>query len=379
MDVESLLKFMVKRKASDLFITAGAAPSFKVHGKLEALAPTPLTAEQARSLVYSIMDSNHRAEFEATQESNFAIQVPAIGRFRINVFQQQNNVGMVLRRIETQIPDLSNLNLPPVLKELALMKRGLIIFVGATGTGKSTSLAAMIGYRNRHSSGHIVTIEEPIEFVHTHESCIVTQREVGIDTQSALAALKNAMRQSPDVLLIGEVRSREAMEQALLFGETGHLCLTTLHANNASQALERIINFFPEDRRAQLFMDLSMNLKAIIAQRLIPRADGKGRAIATEVLVNTPLVAELILRGELTELKDVMKKSLAAGMQTFDQSIHDLCIAKEISYESALEYAESPNEIRLLIKLRRGADVDALDPELQNAQLEDFRGGTHFE
>lgn len=379
MDVESLLKFMVKRKASDLFITAGAAPSFKVHGKLEALAPTPLTAEQARSLVYSIMDSNHRAEFEATQESNFAIQVPAIGRFRINVFQQQNNVGMVLRRIETQIPDLSNLNLPPVLKELALVKRGLIIFVGATGTGKSTSLAAMIGYRNRHSSGHIVTIEEPIEFVHTHESCIVTQREVGIDTQSALVALKNAMRQSPDVLLIGEVRSREAMEQALLFGETGHLCLTTLHANNASQALERIINFFPEDRRAQLFMDLSMNLKAIIAQRLIPRADGKGRAIATEVLVNTPLVAELILRGELTELKDVMKKSLAAGMQTFDQSIHDLCIAKEISYESALEYAESPNEIRLLIKLRRGADVDALDPELQNAQLEDFRSGTRFD
>lgn len=379
MDVESLLKFMVKRKASDLFITAGAAPSFKVHGKLEALAPTPLTAEQARSLVYSIMDSNHRAEFEATQESNFAIQVPAIGRFRINVFQQQNNVGMVLRRIETQIPDLSNLNLPPVLKELALMKRGLIIFVGATGTGKSTSLAAMIGYRNRHSSGHIVTIEEPIEFVHTHESCIVTQREVGIDTQSALVALKNAMRQSPDVLLIGEVRSREAMEQALLFGETGHLCLTTLHANNASQALERIINFFPEDRRAHLFMDLSMNLKAIIAQRLIPRADGKGRAIATEVLVNTPLVAELILRGELTELKDVMKKSLAAGMQTFDQAIHDLCIAKEISYESALEYAESPNEIRLLVKLGRGADVDALDPELQNAQLEDFRSGTRFD
>ncbi len=375
MDVESLLKFMVKKKASDLFITAGVAPSFKVHGKLEPLSRTGLTPDQARALVFSIMSSQHRATFERTMECNFALHVTDVGRFRVNVFQQQNHVGMVLRRIETAIPDVDDLGLPPLVKELVMAKRGLILFVGATGTGKSTSLAAMIGYRNRHSSGHIVTIEEPIEFVHEHAGCIVTQREVGIDTESFLSALKNALRQSPDVILIGEIRTREAMEHALTFGETGHLCFSTLHANNAYQALERVVNFFPEERRQQLLLDLSMNLNAVIAQRLVPNANGQGQRVAVEVLLNTPLAADLIMKGELHLLKDLMKKS--TGMKTFDQALFELYEAHEVSYDDAVQYADSANEVRLMVKLGKTADHSTVAPELKNADWE-MREGPGF-
>lgn len=377
MDVESLLKFMVKKKASDLFITAGVAPSFKVHGKLEPLSRTGLTPDQARALVFSIMSSQHRATFERTMECNFALHVADVGRFRVNVFQQQNHVGMVLRRIETAIPDVDDLGLPPLVKELVMAKRGLILFVGATGTGKSTSLAAMIGYRNRHSSGHIVTIEEPIEFVHEHAGCIVTQREVGIDTESFLSALKNALRQSPDVILIGEIRTREAMEHALTFGETGHLCFSTLHANNAYQTLERVVNFFPEERRQQLLLDLSMNLNAVIAQRLVPKANGQGQRVAVEVLLNTPLAADLIMKGELHLLKDLMKKSTALGMKTFDQALFELYEAHEVSYDDAVQYADSPNEVRLMVKLGKAADHSTVAPELKNADWE-MREGPGF-
>lgn len=370
MDVESLLKFMVKKKASDLFITAGVAPTFKVHGKLEPLSRTGLSVEQARALVFSIMSSQHRATFERTLECNFALHVADVGRFRVNVFQQQNHVGMVLRRIETAIPAIEDLGLPPLMCELVMAKRGLILFVGATGTGKSTSLAAMVGYRNKHSSGHIVTVEEPIEFVHEHAGCIVTQREVGIDTESFLSALKNALRQSPDLILIGEIRSKEAMEHALTFGETGHLCLSTLHANNAPQALERVVNFFPEERRPQLLMDLSMNLKAVIAQRLVPSAKGKSRRVVVEVLLNTPLAADLIMKGELHLLKDLMKKSTAQGMKTFDQALFELYMAKEVTYEDAVQYADSANEVRLMVKLGKVTDHSTVAPELLDADLE---------
>lgn len=377
MDVESLLKFMVKKKASDLFITAGVAPSFKVHGKLEPLSRTGLTPEQARALVFSIMSSQHRATFERTMECNFALHIANVGRFRVNVFQQQNHVGMVLRRIETKIPEVTELGLPSLVKDLAMAKRGLILFVGATGTGKSTSLAAMIGHRNQHSSGHIVTVEEPIEFVHEHGGCIVTQREVGIDTESSLSALKNALRQSPDVILIGEIRSRETMEHALTFGETGHLCLSTLHANNAYQALERVVNFFPEERRPQLLMDLSMNLNAVIAQRLVPRPNGKGRRVVVEVLLNTPLAADLIIKGEFHLLKDLMKKSTALGMKTFDQALYEAYVAREVSYDDAVQHADSANEVRLMVKLGKAADHTMVAPELKDADRE-MRDGPGF-
>lgn len=357
MDFNSLLKLMVSKKASDLFITAGMPPSIKVNGKLKPVSQTTLTPDQARDIVYSVMNDHQRTEFERTNECNFAISASGVGRFRASAFVQRNFAGMVLRRIETLIPTIDQLGLPPILKNLAMVKRGLVMFVGATGTGKSTSLASMIGYRNQNSSGHIITIEDPIEFVHQHAGCIVTQREVGIDTADYGTALKNTLRQAPDVILIGEVRARETMDYAIAFAETGHLCLCTLHANNANQALDRVINFFPEDRRDQLFMDLSLNLKAIVAQQLLPRADGKGRQVAVEVLVNTPLAADLIRKAEVHKLKDLMKRSAQQGMRTFDQALFELHSSGQITYEDALQYADSANEVRLMIKLGKG------DPE----------------
>ncbi|MCL5668853.1 MAG: PilT/PilU family type 4a pilus ATPase [Gammaproteobacteria bacterium] len=351
MDFNTLLKMMVDKNASDLFITAGMPASLKVHGKIAPVTPAPFNAEQTRAIAYSLMDAKQRAEFDKTQECNFAINPAGIGRFRVNVFVQQQRVGLVLRKIETKIPNFEQLHLPPTLKDIAMTKRGLVIFVGGTGSGKSTSLAAMVGYRNENGNGHIVTIEDPIEFVHEHKGCIITQREVGVDTESYEVALKNTLRQAPDVILVGEIRARETMEHAIAFAETGHLCLSTLHANNANQALDRIINFFPEERRQQLLMDLSLNLKAVISQRLIPTKDGKGRRAAVEILINTPLAADLILKGEVYELKSLMARSNEAGMKTFDQALFDLYKTGEISYEESLRNADSQNDLRLMIKL----------------------------
>ncbi|KRW61555.1 PilT/PilU family type 4a pilus ATPase [Pseudomonas sp. TTU2014-080ASC] len=355
MEFEKLLRLMVEKNASDLFITAGVPPSMKVNGKLVPITKTPMSPEQTRETVFSVMNEQQRRDFAQHHECNFAISARGIGRFRVSAFYQRNLAGMVLRRIETKIPTLEELKLPDVLKNLAMTKRGLVLFVGATGTGKSTSLAAMIGYRNRNSSGHIISIEDPIEFIHQHQSCIVTQREVGIDTESFDVALKNTLRQAPDVILIGEVRTRETMDHAVAFAETGHLCLATLHANNANQALDRIINFFPADRQGQVWMDLSLNLKAIVAQQLVPTPDGKGRRAVIEVLINTPLVADLIRKGEVHELKSLMKRSTEHGMQTFDQALYNLYTQGEITYEDALLHADSSNDLRLMIKL--GSDT----------------------
>jgi len=364
MDFNALLKLMVSKKASDLFITAGIPPSIKVNGRISPVSQSTLTPDQAREVVFSVMNDHQRTEFERDHECNFAISATGIGRFRVSAFVQRNFAGMVLRRIETRIPTTDELHLPPVVKNLAMVKRGLVILVGATGTGKSTSLASMIGYRNQNSTGHIITIEDPIEYVHQHAGCIVTQREVGIDTDTYEVALKNTLRQAPDVILIGEVRTRETMDYAIAFAETGHLCLCTLHANNANQALDRIINFFPEDRRNQLLMDLSLNLKAIVAQQLLPRSDGKGRRVAVEVMINTPLAADLVRKGEVHKLKDLMKRSTNQGMKTFDQALFDLYTAGEISYEDAIHYADSANEVRLMIKLGKGTPeqfIEAMD------------------
>jgi twitching motility protein PilU len=355
MEFEKLLRLLVEKGASDLFITAGVPPSMKVNGKLVPITKTPMSPEQTRETVFSVMNEQQRQDFARQHECNFAISARGIGRFRVSAFYQRNLAGMVLRRIETNIPTIEELKLPEVLKKLALTKRGLVLFVGATGTGKSTSLAAMVGYRNRNSSGHIITIEDPIEFIHQHQSCIVTQREVGIDTESFDVALKNTLRQAPDVILIGEVRTRETMDHAVAFAETGHLCLATLHANNANQALDRIINFFPADRQGQVWMDLSLNLKAIVAQQLVPTPDGKGRRAVIEVLINTPLVADLIRKGDVHELKSLMKRSTEQGMQTFDQALYNLYTQGEITYEDALLYADSANDLRLMIKL--GSDT----------------------
>jgi twitching motility protein PilU len=355
MEFENLLRLLVEKGASDLFITAGVPPSMKVNGKLVPITKTPMSPEQTRETVFSVMNEQQRQDFARQHECNFAISARGIGRFRVSAFYQRNLAGMVLRRIETNIPTIEELKLPEVLKKLALTKRGLVLFVGATGTGKSTSLAAMVGYRNRNSSGHIITIEDPIEFIHQHQSCIVTQREVGIDTESFDVALKNTLRQAPDVILIGEVRTRETMDHAVAFAETGHLCLATLHANNANQALDRIINFFPADRQGQVWMDLSLNLKAIVAQQLVPTPDGKGRRAVIEVLINTPLVADLIRKGDVHELKSLMKRSTEQGMQTFDQALYNLYTQGEITYEDALLYADSANDLRLMIKL--GSDT----------------------
>ena len=354
MEIEKLLRIMQEKGASDLFISAGVAPSVKVNGQMVPLSSNALSPEQTREVVMGVMNDQQRREFVRDKECNFAISARGIGRFRVSAFYQRNLVGMVLRRIETNIPTTDELGLPELVKELAMTKRGLIIFVGATGTGKSTSLAAMIGHRNENSRGHIITVEDPIEFVHQHRGCIVTQREVGIDTESFEVALKNMLRQAPDVIMIGEIRTREAMEQAITFAETGHLCLCTLHANNANQALDRILHFFPAERHQQLWMDLSLNLKAMVAQQLIPTRDGTGRRACVEILLNTPLASDLIRKGDVSGVKDLMRQSTELGMQTFDQALYDLYTVGEITYEDAIAHADSANDLRLLIKL--GAD-----------------------
>ena len=349
--ITDLLKLMVTRGGSDLFITADFPPAIKVDGKVTKVSPQALNGTHTVALARSIMSDKQVAEFERTKECNFAIAPPALGRFRVSAFMQQGKVGMVLRTIPTTLPTIDGLKLPQVLKELVTSKRGLCIIVGATGSGKSTTLAASVDWRNENTFGHIITVEDPIEFVHMHKNCVVTQREVGIDTDSWGAALRNTLRQAPDVILMGEIRDRETMEHAVAFAETGHLCLATLHANSANQALDRIINFFPEERRAQLLMDLSLNLKAMISQRLIPRQDGKGRYAVVEVMINSPLIADMIFKGEVAEIKEVMKKSRNIGMQTFDQALFDAYEANLITYEDALRNADSVNDLRLTIKL----------------------------
>ena len=372
-DFTSFLKLMAHQKASDLFITAGMPPSMKVNGVLQPITRSPLSVQQSRDMVLNVMTPGQREEFEKTHECQFAISAQGVGRFRVSCFYQRNCVGMVLRRIESRIPTTDELNLPPVIKQLAMTKRGIIIFVGATGSGKSTSLAAMVGYRNLNSTGHIITIEDPIEYVHKHEGCIITQREVGIDTDSWENALKNTLRQAPDVIMIGEVRTREGMDHAIAFAETGHLVLCTLHANNANQAMDRMINFFPEDRRNQLLMDLSLNLKGVVAQQLIPSPDGKSRRVAMEILLGTPLVQDYIRDGEIHKLKEVMKESTQLGMKTFDQALFELYQAGEITYEDALRYADSQNEVRLRIKLAQGGNAQTLAAGMDGIEIAEVR------
>jgi len=375
MDFEDLLKLMVEKGGSDLFITAGVPPSMKVNGRVVPVTKTALSPEKTRETVLGVMNEAQRKEFIETHECNFAISARGIGRFRVSAFYQRNLVGMVLRRIETRIPTIDELNLPSVIKDLAMTKRGIVIFVGATGTGKSTSLASMIGHRNNNSKGHIISIEDPIEYIHQHKGCIVTQREVGLDTESFDIALKNTLRQAPDVIMIGEIRTRETMEYAVAFSETGHLVLATLHANNANQALDRIIHFFPADRHNQLWMDLSLNLRAMVAQQLIATPDGKSRRAVIEVLLNTPLMADHIRKGEVHLLKPLMAKSRELGMQTFDQALYDLYSAGEITYEDALAHADSPNDLRLMIKLGSESSADALDTATKGLTLQDDDGG----
>ncbi len=349
--VHELLRAMLAKRASDLFITAGFPPAMKIDGKMTPVSSSSLSPIHTGEIARSVMTDKQAAEFEATKECNFAIAPAGIGRYRVNAFVQQGRIGMVLRTITTTIPKMEDLNLPPVLKDVVMTKRGLVILVGGTGSGKSTTLAAMIGYRNENSYGHIITIEDPVEYVHDHKNCVVTQREIGVDTDNWFAALKNTLRQAPDVILIGEIRDRETMDYAIAFAETGHLCMSTLHANSTNQALDRIINFFPEERRHQLLMDLSLNLKAFVSQRLIPRKEGKGRIAAIEILLNSPLIQDLIFKGEVHEIKEVMKRSREIGMQTFDQALFDLYEADNISYEDALRNADSLNDLRLKIKL----------------------------
>jgi twitching motility protein PilU len=361
--INDLLRLMVSRNGSDLFLTADFPPAIKVDGKVTKVSPQPLTGQHTMALTRAVMNDKQAAEFERTKECNFAVSPQGIGRFRVNAFVQQGHVGLVLRTIPAALPSIKALNLPKVLEEVAMTKRGLVIFVGATGSGKSTSLAAMVDYRNENSYGHIITIEDPVEFVHTHKNCIVTQREVGIDTDGWAAALKNTLRQAPDVILMGEIRDRETMEHAVAFAETGHLCMATLHANSANQALDRIINFFPEERRQQLLMDLSLNLKGLVSQRLLPREQGNGRVAAVEVLLNTPLISDLIFKGEVSEIKEVMKRSRELGMQTFDQALFDLFESRSVTFEDALRNADSVNDLRLQIKLHsnraRSSDLSA--------------------
>ncbi len=376
MEFEDLLKMMVQKGGSDLFITAGVPPSMKLHGKMMPITKTPLTPDVTRDIVLGVMTEKQRKDFLDSKECNFAISARGIGRFRVSAFHQRNLVGMVLRRIETNIPTLDELKLPEIVKELAMTKRGVMLFVGATGTGKSTSLAAMIGHRNKNSRGHIISIEDPIEFIHQHQGCIVTQREVGLDTDNFEVALKNTLRQAPDVILIGEVRTREVMDYAIAFAETGHLVLCTLHANNANQALDRIIHFFPADRHSQLLMDLSLNLRGIVAQQLIPTPDGNGRRACIEVLLNSPLVADHIRKGEMHLIKELMKKSRETGMQTFDQALFDLYSAGEITYEDAIRHSDSPNDLRLMIKLNAETDAKYLDSATRGLSLQDDNEGS---
>jgi len=358
--MHDLLRMLVQKDGSDLFITVGAAPSMKVDGKMTSLSSQALSPSHTQSLVRSIMNDKQLGEFESQQEVNFAISLPGVSRFRVNAFTQRGSMGMVLRVIRSEIPNFEELSLPDILQDIAMTKRGLVVFVGATGSGKSSSLAAMLGYRNENSFGHIITIEDPIEFVHQHKNCIVTQREVGVDTDSYDVALKNTLRQAPDVILIGEVRDRETMEYAIAFAETGHLCLTTLHANSTNQALDRIINFFPEERRSQLLMDLSLNLKSVISQRLVPLKGGEGRIPAVEVMLNTPLMSDLIFKGDIHEMKTLMSKSNEHGMITFDQALYALHETGYVTYEDALRNADSINDLRLRIKLK-GKDSHTTD------------------
>jgi twitching motility protein PilU len=363
--VNDLLRLMVSRNGSDLFLTAEFPPAIKVDGKINKVSPQPLTGLHTLALARAVMNDKQAAEFERTKECNFAVSPSGIGRFRVNAFMQQGHVGLVFRTIPQTIPTVDSLGLPQILKDISLSKRGLTIFVGATGSGKSTSLAAMVDHRNENSFGHIITVEDPVEFVHPHKNCIVTQREVGIDTDDWAPALKNSLRQAPDVILMGEIRDRETMEHAVAFSETGHLCMATLHANSANQALDRIINFFPEERRAQLLMDLSLNLKGLVSQRLLPRQEGKGRIAAVEILLNTPLVADMIFKGEVGDIKELMKRSRELGMQTFDQALFDLYEGNLVTYEDALRNADSVNDLRLQIKLHS-----------QRARTSDLAAGT---
>ena len=366
--INDLLRLMVSRDGSDLFLTGEFPPAIKVDGKLTKVSSQALSASHTLTLARAVMNDKQAAEFERTKECNFAISPPGVGRFRVNAFMQQGKVGMVLRVIPAVLPTLDGLGLPPVLKDVVMAKRGLAILVGATGSGKSTTMAAMLDWRNEQSYGHILTIEDPVEFVHLHKNCVVTQREVGLDTDSWASALNNSMRQAPDVILMGEIRDRESMEHALAFSETGHLCLATLHANSANQAMDRIINFFPDERRAQLLMDLSLNLKAVVSQRLVPRQNSKGRFAAVEVMLNSPLISDLIFKGEVSEIKEIMKKSRNMGMQTFDQALFDAFENNHILYEDALRNADSVNDLRLQIKLHS-----------QRAKSTDLSAGTeHF-
>ena len=373
--MHDLLKRVVERKASDLFITAGFPPAIKIDGELRPQMERMLTPEQSAVLVRAIMNDRQSKEFDATKECNFAIAPPGIGRFRVSAFVQQGFIGAVIRQINARIPTFEELELPNVLKELTLSKRGLVIVVGGTGSGKSTSLAAMIGYRNEKSRGHIVTIEDPVEYVHQHKGCMITHREVGVDTESWIAALRNTLRQAPDVIFIGEIRDRETMEYAMQFSETGHLVFATLHANSANQALDRIINFFNEDRREQLLMDMSLNIKALISQRLIPREGGKGRIAAMEIMLHSPLIQDLIFRGEVTKIKEIMARSNRVGMNTFDQALFDLYERGTISYEDAMRNADSKNELRLRIKLESKRETKQVDDDGGLALLDEVAGG----
>lgn len=375
MDFKDFLKIMVMKDGSDLYLTTGAPPTLKVHGALTHLEPVSMAAGVVKEIAYKVMDKEQIAAFEAKPEMNLAISEPGVGRFRINIFRQRNQVAMVVRNIKLQIPDMSTLNLPPILAKIIMQKRGLILFVGGTGSGKSTSLASLIDYRNTNSAGHIITIEDPIEFVHKHKKSIINQREVGVDTDSYEDALKNTLRQAPDVILIGEVRERETMEHAIAFAETGHLAISTLHANNANQALDRIINFFPEERRTQLLMDLSLNVRAIISQRLIPTIDGK-RIVAVEILLGTPLVCDLILKGEMHKIKEVMQKSENIGMQTFDGALYHIYKAGHITLDEALRNADSQNNLRLRITLEeKQGSKQADESSLGIAEESDGGGG----
>ncbi len=378
--MHDLLRMMVSKDGSDLFITSGSPPAMKVDGKVTIVSKQSLSANHTQMLARSIMNDKQVSEFEEKQECNFSIALPGVARFRVNAFVQRGSCGLVLRIINSEIPGFEELNLPPILKDIAMTKRGLVIFVGGTGSGKSTSLASMVDYRNKHSHGHIITIEDPVEFVHSHQNCLVTQREVGVDTESYEIALKNTLRQAPDVILIGEIRDRETMEHAIAFAETGHLCLSTLHANSTNQALDRIINFFPDERRSQLLMDLSLNLKGLISQRLIPNLSSTGRIPAIEVMLNTPLMADMIFKGEVHEMKSLIAKSNEAGMQTFDQALFNLHEERKISFEDALRNADSINDIRLRIKLESktvrgsGADEEHGELELETTDDEDAGG-----